>query len=404
MSEKPTRIRSTAGKKAAAVTSEAKPPPPAKVRRSRLSKSPDALDSEAQPKVSAPKRAGSESSTNTTKRKLTKTPVAVLPEDTTIDLGELKRFLNLKHRDPHSILGAHVFDGGVIIRAFKPGAEKVEVLIGRKRPQAMAKTHSSGLFEIQVANLTEVPSYHFKVHYSDNNVFTQQDHYSFLPSVGELDLHLFAEGRHEAIYEKLGAHVRKIGKVDGVSFAVWAPQAEGVSVVGDFNSWNGALHQMRMLGGSGVWELFIPDLTPGTLYKYEIRARGWPPFLKADPYASYMEIPPNTSSIVYQSKYKFHDQTWLQKRAKREHFRQPLSIYEVHLGSWRRVLEEDNRPFQYRELARVLADYVKDLGFTSCRVSAVKGTSIWPIMGLPGWQLFCCFSTLRDARRPSLPD
>lgn len=382
MSEKPPKTRSTAGKQPAVVASEVEARPSGRARKSKLSMPPGAPDSEARPRGSQPASpVGVESSTSATKRKVTKTLVAILPEATTINPAELKQVLNLKHRDPHSILGAHLLDGGVIIRAFKPRAEKVEVVIGRKRPQPLAKTHPSGLFEIQITSLTDVPSYRFNVHYADNKVFMQHDPYSFLPTVGELDLHLFAEGRHEAIYEKLGAHVRKIGNVNGVSFAVWAPQAEGVSVVGDFNSWNGALHQMRMLGGSGVWELFIPDLTPGTLYKYEIRARGWPPFLKADPYAFHMEIPPNTSSIVYESKYQFNDQQWLEQRAHRVHFRQPLSIYEVHFGSWRRVLEEDNRPFRYRELAPVLAQYVKDMGFTHVEFLPLKEHPYGPSWG-----------------------
>ena len=135
---------------------------------------------------------------------------------------------------------------------------------------------------------------------------------------------LFGEGKHEAVYEKLGAHVSKLGRISGVAFAVWAPGAAGVSVVGDFNGWDGRLHQMRRLGGSGVWELFIPDLAPGSLYKYEIRGRRGLPFLKADPYANYTEMPPDTSSIVYQSKYKFRDQQWMAGRVNREHFRQPL--------------------------------------------------------------------------------
>ena len=132
-----------------------------------------------------------------------------------------------------------------------------------------------------------------------------------------------------------GAHLTKIGRVSGVAFAVWAPQASGVSVVGDFNGWDGRFHQMRMLGGSGVWELFIPDLPDGILYKFEIRTPRGLPFLKADPYGEFAEVPPNTSSIVYQSKYKFRDAQWIKARAKRQHFREPLSIYEVHFGSWR---------------------------------------------------------------------
>jgi 1,4-alpha-glucan branching enzyme len=300
---------------------------------------------------------------------------------TALDPSELHHFITLRHSDPHRILGPHLSEEGVIIRAFRPEAESVEVVVGKKRPQLMAKTHAAGLFEIMLRDLTKVPSYRFKIHESGANVVTLRDPYSFSPILGDLDLHLFAEGRHEAVYEKLGAHVRKVGSVSGVSFAVWAPHAEGVSVVGNFNGWNGQLHQMRMLGGSGVWELFIPDLEPGTMYKYEIRARGWRPFLKADPYAVLMEVPPNTSSIVYQSTYEFRDQKWLSQRAERKHFRQPLSIYEVHFGSWRRVLEEDNRPFQYRELAPLLADYVLDLGFTHVEFLPLKEHPYGPSWG-----------------------
>ncbi len=162
--------------------------------------------------------------------------------------------------------------------------------------------------------------------------------------LGELDLHLFGEGRHELIYEKLGAHALTHDGVKGVSFAVWAPAAAQVSVVGNFNDWDGTQNQMRRLGGSGVWETFIPNLQPGELYKYQIQAPGLPPFLKADPYASFAEEPPDTSSIVYESSYRFRDSRWMKKRAGREHFRLPLSIYEVHFGSWRRqVRDGENR-------------------------------------------------------------
>src|SRR6185295_17493255 len=156
------------------------------------------------------------------------------------------------------------------------------------------------------------------------------------PILGELDLHLFGEGRHELIYEKLGAHVITREGVRGVSFAVWAPAAAQVSVVGNFNAWDGGKHPMRALGSSGVWETFIPGLQAGELYKYQIHTHGLPVFLKADPYASFAEEPPDTSSVVYESSYRFRDARWLKKRSGREHFRQPLSIYEVLFGSWRR--------------------------------------------------------------------
>ncbi|HET6648379.1 MAG TPA: 1,4-alpha-glucan branching protein GlgB [Pyrinomonadaceae bacterium] len=299
----------------------------------------------------------------------------------TVDSTDFTHLLSATHSDPHRVLGPHLSDAGLIIRVFRPDAELVEVAIGKKLAQPMSKTHPAGLFEVLLPGLTTVPSYRLVVHYSDDRQEKIRDPYSFLPTLGELDLHLFAEGRHEAIYKKLGSHVKKIGNVRGVSFAVWAPQAEAVSVVGNFNNWDGRQHQMRSLGGSGVWELFIPDLEPGTLYKFEIRTRGWSPFLKADPYAVLMEVPPNTSSIVYDSTYKFRDQKWLKSRAEREHYRQPLSIYEVHLGSWRRVLEEQNRPLQYREVAPVLADYVRDLGFTHVEFLPLKEHPYGPSWG-----------------------
>src|SRR6266496_3696 len=213
----------------------------------------------------------------------------------------------------------------------------------------MVKIDTAGLFELFVPGIRKISSYRLRVHQRNDQVKTVRDPYSFSPTMGELDLHLFGEGKHEEIYDKLGAHVMKVARVSGVAFAVWAPHAEGVSVVGNFNGWDGRIHQMRMLGGSGVWELFIPELVPGEMYKYEIRSKRGLPFLKADPYAQYTEVPPNTSSIVYQSNYKFRDAKWMKQRAVREHFRKALSIYEVHFGSWRRKLEGGNLPFSYRE-------------------------------------------------------
>ena len=201
------------------------------------------------------------------------------------------------------------------------------------------------------------------------------------PSLGDIDLHLFGEGRHEEIYKKLGAHVTKVGRTKGVSFAVWAPHANSVSVVGDFNGWDGSRHQMSRLGQSGVWELFIPKLAEGSLYKFEIRAPNTPPFFKADPYGQFTEVPPDTSSIVYTSRYKFSDAKWIKSRAGREHFRKPLSIYEVHFGSWRRRMEDDNRPFTYREMAEPLADYVTQMGFTHVEFLPLKEHPYGPSWG-----------------------
>ncbi len=198
---------------------------------------------------------------------------------------------------------------------------------------------------------------------------------------GELDLHLFAEGKHEHIYEKLGAHMATHDGVKGVSFAVWAPSAESVSVVGNFNGWDGSRHVLRRLGESGVWEVFIPGLTAGELYKYEIQSPGLPVSLKADPYASYAEEPPNTSSVVYESNYRFRDATWMRRRATAEHFRRPLSIYEVHFGSWRRIADENCRPLTYREMAEPLAKYVRELGFTHVEFLPLKEFPYGPSWG-----------------------
>jgi 1,4-alpha-glucan branching enzyme len=202
----------------------------------------------------------------------------------------------------------------------------------------------------------------------------------FAPTLGELDLHLFGEGKHERIYEKLGAHLITHEGQHGVAFAVWAPNAKSVAVVGNFNEWNGAKHQMRLLGSSGVWELFVPGLGAGELYKYEIK-HGRHKFLKADPYAFMMQVPPDTSSITFKPSYKFQDRAWMTRRKKRRAWREPLSIYEVHLGSWRRIPAEDNRPLTYREMAPLLADYAVENGFTHVEFMPLKEHPYGPSWG-----------------------
>jgi 1,4-alpha-glucan branching enzyme len=202
----------------------------------------------------------------------------------------------------------------------------------------------------------------------------------FPPTLGEIDLHLFGEGKHERIYEKLGAHQISHRGKRGVAFAVWAPQADAVSVVGNFNGWDSEKNPMRSLGASGVWELFIPDLSAGELYKYEIK-NGRTKFLKTDPYASMTEVPPDTSAIVFKSNYRFRDRPWLKQRANRQPWREPLAIYEVHFGSWRRVAEENNRPFTYREMAEPLARYVLEMGFTHVEFLPLKEHPYGPSWG-----------------------
>jgi 1,4-alpha-glucan branching enzyme len=321
-------------------------------------------------------------STSAKKDRSTKNPEAqknVVPD--TISDSDVNRLLSLRHHYPHQLLGPHLTENGVVIRVYRPDADAVDLQIGTRRAQPMVRRHDAGLFEFFLPEPNSIPSYRLRIHRKGTDTITIRDAYSFPPTIGELDLYLFNEGKHHEIYNKLGAHVTKIGRDSGVSFAVWAPHASGVSLVGDFNGWDGRFHQMRMLGASGVWEIFVPGLTDGALYKFEIRANRGLPFLKADPYAQFTEVPPNTSSIVYQSKYDFRDSKWMKSRVGREHYRQPLSIYEVHFGSWRRRLEEDNRPFSYREMAEALADYVHEMGFTHVEFLPLKEHPYGPSWG-----------------------
>lgn len=295
--------------------------------------------------------------------------------------SDLSALLNLRHKYPHHILGPHLTNEGVVVRVWRPDAAKVEVVVGTKSPKTMERVHEDGVYELVLRGTSNIQSYKLKIYLHGGEVITSRDPYAYPSSIGELDLHLFGEGKHQEIYKKLGAHVTRMGRVAGVAFAVWAPTASGLSVVGDFNGWDGRFHQMRLLGNSGVWELFIPDLQAGSLYKFEIRARNGLPFLKADPYAQFTEVPPNTSSIVYDSSYKFRDNKWLKARTSRQHFRQPLSIYEVHFGSWRRRIEENNRPFTYREMAEALGDYVVNMGFTHVEFLPLKEHPYGPSWG-----------------------
>jgi 1,4-alpha-glucan branching enzyme len=291
-------------------------------------------------------------------------PVPPLPELAGVAPEDLGRFLELTYHDPHAILGMHPTARGVVVRAFRPDARRVSVVAEDLGVRDMTRRHPAGLFEAAYPERPQVFPYRLRVETEDGETVTSADPYSFLPTVGDQDLWLFAEGRHERLYEALGAQVREVNGVRGVSFAVWAPNARGVSVVGDFNRWDGRLHPMRLVGASGIWELFVPDLGPGTLYKYEIRGADGRLFLKSDPYARSMERPPQTASAVHVSRHAFGDREWLEASARRDPWKSPLSIYEVHLGSWRRVPEEGNRPLTYRETARRLADYVQDMGFT----------------------------------------
>jgi 1,4-alpha-glucan branching enzyme len=278
--------------------------------------------------------------------------------------SEIERLLRLEHPDPHSILGAHPGPYGITIRAWRPGADQISVVENGTAPWQMVQRNGDGLFEVLIEDREQVFPYKLRVQYHDGTVATIHDPYSFLPTVGDLDQLLWNQGRHERIYEKLGAHMRELEGVNGVAFAVWAPNALGVSVVGDFNDWDGRLAMMRVLGSSGIWEMFIPELATGLNYKFELRTSENRLLLKADPFAMATQKPPATASRVFQPSYQFGDAEWMESRQHQETLRSPLSIYEIHLGSWRRVPEEQNRWLTYREIAPLLADYVNDMGFT----------------------------------------
>ena len=276
-----------------------------------------------------------------------------------------------RHADPFALLGPHPVSGGWAVRFFLPWAAEASIsLKGVAKVTDAVKLHPEGFFEATwPSTQTTAPapgSYKIQGRTQQGEPFEIYDAYAFPYLLTEFDLHLMGEGRHYDTYEKLGAHMKTIEGVAGVHFAVWAPSAKRVSVVGDFNRWDGRVHPMRSRGSSGIWEMFLPDLGEGAIYKYEIIGPDGKMLpLKADPYAFCSELRPNTGSVVANlEKYQWKDAEWIKRRAGENWFESPVSIYEVHLGSWRRMSEESNRWLTYRELGDQLIPYVKDLGYT----------------------------------------
>ncbi|MDM7832374.1 1,4-alpha-glucan branching protein GlgB [Cellulomonas edaphi] len=299
-------------------------------------------------------------------------PVASSPVP--VDSDTLRAVAHGAWFDPHSVLGPHVGEGGVTIRALKPMAEAV---VARTATGTYDLTHEQDGVWVTVLPGTDVPDYRLDVTYGGSKTEVD-DPYRFLPSVQELDRHLIREGRHEQLWTVLGANVRRypgqLGDVEGTSFAVWAPNARAVRVIGDFNYWQGATHAMRSLGDSGVWELFVPGIGAGTRYKFEILAPDGSWRQKADPMARGTEVPPATGSVVVESAYTWSDDAWMQARATRNPHTEALSVYEVHLGSWRPGLS-------YRDLAHQLTEYVIDLGFTHVELLPVAEHPYGPSWG-----------------------
>jgi 1,4-alpha-glucan branching enzyme len=289
-----------------------------------------------------------------------------------------------RHPDPFSILGPHLEDGAAVLRAYQPSAARVEVL--RDGISTPMTPHPSGVFEAVFPDATEIFDYRLRIVYPDGHAIEIDDPYRYGRVITEYDVYLFSQGKHTRIYDRLGAHLMRIGEADGVHFAVWAPNADRVSVVGDFNAWDGRVHPMRRLGPTGIWEIFIPGLAEGARYKFEIRSSlHGELLLKTDPFGFGFEVPPLTASIVTNIGYTWQDAAWLIDRAGANAWLdKPMATYEVHLGSWMRVPEEEDRYLTYAELAASLIPYVKEMGYTHIELLPVMEH---PFSGSWGYQV-----------------
>ena len=313
--------------------------------------------------------------------------------------AELDALARGAHRDPFSVLGPHVVESELIVRAVLPWASAARVVIDGKPRREMARLHPGGVFEARLPDVHDRVGYHLEVTNGGGQVVTVDDPYRFPPALSDFDLHLLGEGRHYNADERLGAHPRVLDGVAGVVFAVWAPNARRVSVVGDFNGWDGRVHVMRLHPGTGIWEIFLPGVEIGTRYKYEILSDAGVA-LKSDPYAYAFEPEePRTASAVYDlGGYAWDDTGWMSERARRNALDAPIAIYEVHIGSWRRSPEEGDRPLSYRELAEQLPEYVAEMGFTHVEFLPVTEH---PFYGSWGYQPLGYFA---PTRRYGTPD
>ncbi|NYH53697.1 1,4-alpha-glucan branching enzyme [Nocardiopsis arvandica] len=298
-------------------------------------------------------------------------------------IAELDRLVDGHHHDPHALLGVHTEGRGTVVRALRPGALEVHAVLADGSRLRLDHLHR-GVFSAKVSRsrLTAAPDYRIAARYeADGPEHVAADPYRFAPTLGDLDLHLIGEGRHEELWNALGAHTRvedtAMGEVAGTGFAVWAPDARGVRLIGDFNYWNGTGHPMRSLGATGVWELFLPGVGDGALYKFQILGADGHWRDKADPMARCTQMPPATASVVTTSAHTWGDQEWMAERKGVEQHRAPMSVYEVHLGSWRPGLG-------YAELAEQLVEYVSDMGFTHVELLPVAGH---PYDGSWGYQV-----------------
>jgi 1,4-alpha-glucan branching enzyme len=298
---------------------------------------------------------------------------------------ELRSLLELTHHSPHTLLGMHSLGdrAGLVVRAFLPNVKKVTIrpVHEPEKPKfELVRIPNSDLFEGVTHEANQVYAYDLVITDQQDKTIQRRDPYSFLPTLSESDLFLFGKGDERKIYEKLGAQLRVIDGVAGASFAVWAPNAQRVSVVGDFNQWDGRIHPLRLLGASGVWEIFIPGVGQGAHYKFEMRDAHGRIKLNTDPFGFFFEVAPKQAAIVWDSrKFKWTDDAWLSQRRQRDPLRSPLSIYEVHIGSWRK--KSANESWSYRDLAEPLVLYLKRMGFTHVEFMPVAEHAFYPSWG-----------------------
>ncbi|ASK64804.1 1,4-alpha-glucan branching enzyme [Brachybacterium avium] len=303
--------------------------------------------------------------TETPDRPTATTPAARPLTAAVMPLGEheLGATATGSYHEPHSVLGAHEYEGGFTVRTLKPFAHEVAVVLPEGGTVAMEHEYD-GIW-VAVVERSELASHRIRVTWSPQAEPVEvEEPYRFPPTLGELDLHLIHEGRHEELWQALGSHVRSVDSVEGTSFTVWAPNARAVQVVGAFNGWDGRLHALRSLGASGVWEIFVPGIGDGEIYKYRILGADGVWRDKADPMARYAEVPPATGSVVTTSDFEWTDDRWLAERAAQDPLASRMSVYEVHLASWRPGLG-------YRDLATELTDYVTEMGFTHVELMPV---------------------------------
>jgi 1,4-alpha-glucan branching enzyme len=290
----------------------------------------------------------------------------ITTQNPTVDEGAIQAIVGAYHGDPFAVLGQHQAGEQLVVRVFRPDARAVTVRDENSGVTYPAlQLHPDGFFEAVLEGAKERIFYQLDFTGHGGQEWSEHDPYSFGILLGPLDLHLFAEGNHWRLYDMLGAHLTEVGVVKGTAFHVWAPNAQRVSVVGEFNGWDGRRNPMRKLLGCGVWEIFLPAVTEGDHYKFEVKQVHGNVVLKSDPFAFFGQHGTSTASLVFDLKrYGWNDTAWMEERSKKEWHREPMSIYEVHLGSWQRKVEEGNRFFSYREFADTLLPYVAEMGYT----------------------------------------